>query len=677
MILLSISLLLFLSPLLFPIFTSAKLLDSNCSTTDTFSIGSTFESNLFKLLSSLSTNAMTNNGFSDDSYGTSSSEAYGLLMCYADSSLENCIECLQYASSNTTQPCSMSATATVLYDSCMLSYSNKDFRYVSDPYTPYCLHSGAYTLNQSTTKSLIKLINNLSVSAPNSSQMFANDAADGTDITGLVQCTRDLTAKECSTCISNAMMYFNFCSYNGSAQGMRIMMRNCYIRYESAVLNVTSFPKQLLPPTPPPQPITSPPPLPPPPPEGSKSNSVVIVVVSVVVVGIAAVIIVGICLCRRNSSKTHGKEVDEDTMVLQENVELGLEYILNPNAEYQVFDLIALKNATDNFSETNKLGKGGFGPVYKGILSDGQEIAVKLLSESSAQGTKEFKNEVDFLAKLKHKNLVQLLGCLIQKNQKMLCYEFLPNGSLDKILFEKDSYKSAELGWRTRFKIIEGISRGLHYLHEESRLKIIHRDLKASNVLLDKDMNPKISDFGLARFFEEDQTHKDTSIIAGTFGYMAPEYILHGNFSAKSDVYAFGILVLGIVAGRKTSSFMGSGRVSSLTDHALQHWNNGTISQFKDSILEDEYLDEIKRCVHIGLLCVQGDPIDRPNMETVKNMLSGNSKISMDLPSTISLSKMMCFNFSDESSTRNTKTSRSEGESSITSTTNTRPDYSL
>ncbi|KAJ3674889.1 hypothetical protein LUZ60_005505 [Juncus effusus] len=511
MLLRSISLL-FLSPLFFQIFTNAKLLNSNCSTTDTYYIGSTFESNLFKLLSSLSTNAMTNSAFSDDSYGTSPDEAYGLIMCYADSSLADCTSCLQYATSNATQPCSMSATATVLYDSCTLSYSRKDFRYVSEPYAPYCLLSGENSLDQNTTKSLRQLMTNLSALAPNSSQMFASGTVSGTNVMGLVQ----------------------------------------------------SFPKSLLSPSPPstsPSPVTSPS-------GGSKSNSVVIIAVAISVVVAIILATVGICFCRRSRSKTHGNTgFDEDVIVLQDNVELGLEYILNPNAEYQVFDLITLRNATDNFSETNKLGKGGFGPVYKGTLSDGQEIAVKLLSQSSGQGTKEFKNEVDLLAKLRHKNLVQLLGCLIQKNHKMLCYEYLPNGSLDKILFAKDPYKSADLDWRARFKIIEGISRGLHYLHEESRLKIIHRDLKASNILLDKDMNPKISDFGLARFFEEDQTHKDTSVIAGTFGYMAPEYIMHGNFSAKSDVYAFGILVLEIVAGQKNSSFMGSGRISSLTDH--------------------------------------------------------------------------------------------------------------
>ncbi|XP_078148974.1 cysteine-rich receptor-like protein kinase 15 [Carex rostrata] len=663
---------LFLSPFLiltqFNCYANAKQLAQNCSKTDTFEIGSTFESNLFKLLSSLHTDALINSAFSNKSFGNSPDKVYGLVICYADSTLVDCVNCLQDVTSNMTQPCSTSATATVFYDSCLLSYSSKNFLSVAELYKPSCLYSGANLLDQITLKSLMKVFTNLSAMTPYVPEMFSTQVVNGTNMTALVQCTKDLSPQECQRCISNEMSnYFSRCSINGTAVGMRMMARNCYLRYEQYLLNITSFPVSLVSPPPPPS-------LPPPPPPtslaGSKSNSTVTIVVSVVVVSVVACLAAfGFCFWRRKRSLDKDtNDDDDDTMYIQENIETELEYILNPNAEYEVFNFTALKAATDNFSDVNKLGKGGFGPVYKGTLLDGREIAVKRLSGTSVQGITEFKNEVDFLAKLKHKNLVQLLGCCIKNREKLLCYEYLPNGSLDKILFAKDTTQRVNLDWKMRHKIIEGITRGLNYLHEESRLKVIHRDLKVSNILLDKDMNPKISDFGLARFFEEDQTHKDTNIIAGTFGYMAPEYILYGNFSTKSDVYGFGFLLLEILTGQKNSAFVGSNRASNLINHALLHWNEDTVFELMDPILEEKYREEIKKCVHIALLCVQENPIDRPTMETVKNMLASPSMIIPNLPSTWSLTRSIDHRIEVDSLTTDTYTLRSEAESFTTNT---------
>ncbi|KAJ0983583.1 hypothetical protein J5N97_011838 [Dioscorea zingiberensis] len=193
----------------------------------------------------------------------------------------------------------------------------------------------------------------------------------------------------------------------------------------------------------------------------------------------------------------------------------------------------------------NKLGEGGFGPVYKGQLADGKEIAVKRLAKTSVQGSDEFKNEVMLIAKLQHRNLVQLIGCCIHGEERMLVYEYMPNRSLDAFLFDKS--KGALLDWQARHQIIMGIARGLLYLHQDSRFRIIHRDLKASNILLDKEMNPKISDFGMARIFGGDETEVNTE----KFGYMSPEYAMDGIFSVKSDVFSFGVLVLEIISGKK------------------------------------------------------------------------------------------------------------------------------
>ncbi|KAH9803046.1 G-type lectin S-receptor-like serine/threonine-protein kinase [Citrus sinensis] len=241
--------------------------------------------------------------------------------------------------------------------------------------------------------------------------------------------------------------------------------------------------------------------------------------------------------------------------------------------ELPIFDWKSIANATDNFSEENKLGEGGFGPVYKGMLIDGQEIAVKRLSKSSGQGVEEFKNEVLLIAKLQHRNLVKLL----------------------------DGTRRKLLDWSKRCQIIGGIARGLLYLHQDSRLRIIHRDLKASNVLLDNEMNPKISDFGMARAFGVDQTEANTNRVVGTYGYMPPEYAIDGLFSVKSDVFSFGVL-------------------------AWRLWTEDRPVELIDKSLEDTYsLSEALRCIQVGLLCVQQRPEDRPNMASVVLMLSGES----------------------------------------------------
>ncbi|XP_024957353.2 cysteine-rich receptor-like protein kinase 10 isoform X2 [Citrus sinensis] len=213
------------------------------------------------------------------------------------------------------------------------------------------------------------------------------------------------------------------------------------------------------------------------------------------------------------------------------------------------FDLRTLQVATNFFSDLNQLGHGGFGPVYRGLMPNGQEIAVKKLSVDSRQGLREFTNEVKLLLKIQHKNLVTLFGCCAEGPEKMLVYEYLPNKSLDYFIFDKT--KSSSLDWTTRYRIVMGVARGLLYLHEEAPARIIHRDIKASNILLDEQLNPKISDFGLARLFPGEDTHVNTFRISGTHGYMAPEYALHGYLSVKTDVFSYGVLVLEIVSGRK------------------------------------------------------------------------------------------------------------------------------
>ncbi|KAJ0821114.1 putative protein kinase RLK-Pelle-DLSV family [Helianthus annuus] len=296
--------------------------------------------------------------------------------------------------------------------------------------------------------------------------------------------------------------------------------------------------------------------------ENSRSSNAgrrvrVIVPIAFVVLGI----LVSLCLFYRFYMKkqqhggTPGNECVHDPEYISGNEDL----------ELPLFGLPTLVKATNNFSMDNKLGEGGFGPVYKGVLEDGQEVAVKRLAKTSTQGLCEFKNEVISISKLQHRNLVKLLGCCIERAEKMLIYEYLPNKSLDSFIFDKT--RSELLDWTARYHIINGIARGLLYLHEDSRLRIIHRDLKVSNILLDQDMNPKISDFGTARSFGGIQIEANTNRVVGTYGYMAPEYAGDGTFSIKSDVYSFGVLVLEIVCGEKNRGFIHKEHSNNLIGH--------------------------------------------------------------------------------------------------------------
>ncbi|XP_039168029.1 G-type lectin S-receptor-like serine/threonine-protein kinase At1g61550 isoform X2 [Eucalyptus grandis] len=303
-----------------------------------------------------------------------------------------------------------------------------------------------------------------------------------------------------------------------------------------------------------------------------------------------------------------------------------------------VYDFDSIRLATDNFNVKNKLGQGGFGPVYKGKLNDGKEIAAKRLSSSSGQGIAEFKNEILLISKLQHRNLVRLFGCCIEGEEKILVYEYLPNKSLDTFLF--DSKEKAKLSWSVRFHIIQGVAKGLLYLHRDSCLRVIHRDLKVSNILLDEKMNPKISDFGLSRMFEGTQVLVNTHKIVGTLGYMSPEYAMGGIFSEKSDVYSFGVLLLEIISGKKNTSLDYPGQHLNLLTYAWHLWCEDKGLDLMDEGIADAFLvSEVMRCIQLGLLCTQDHATDRPNMFAVVLMLNGESNLSQPKQPTYTFSR--------------------------------------
>lgn len=295
------------------------------------------------------------------------------------------------------------------------------------------------------------------------------------------------------------------------------------------------------------------------------------------------------------------------------------------------FTLKQIKAATNNFDASDKLGEGGFGAVFKGRLSDGTLVAVKKLSRQSRQGNREFLNEIGMISCLQHPNLVKLHGCCIEGTELLLVYEYLENNNLARALFNSEK-SQLMLDWPTRFKICVGIAKGLAFLHEESSLKIVHRDIKATNVLLDGDLNPKISDFGLARLTEDDNTHISTRV-AGTIGYMAPEYALWGYLTYKADVYSFGIVLLEIVSGKNNTNYVPCNNFICLLDWACHLLQNGKPEELVDDKLGSQFNKlEAERIIRVALLCTSATPSLRPIMSEAVSMLEGKRDAPDDIP---------------------------------------------
>ncbi|PRQ26847.1 putative protein kinase RLK-Pelle-DLSV family [Rosa chinensis] len=544
-------------------------IDSFCGQNGNYTAGSTYQTNLNNLLGSLSSPGNDNGyGFYSSSVGVNSDKVNAFGLCRGDVKAGDCESCVSQASDPLKRACPVQKEAIIWYDYCMLRYSNESLYGIV------------------TTDPAVFLSNTQNVSSPDEFNrqlklllegLITKAAAGGTDrkfSLGTNTTASFVTIYGLAQCTPDlSLEECTHCLNAALAQiplysyakiGGNAVAPSCILRYEE----YNFFYPAADAPAPSPQLET---PVSPPPPQPSA----------------------------------------DDIM----------------SAEALQYEFDSIRVATNNFSEANKLGRGGFGVVYRGRLWNEEEIAVKRLSRDSTQGDIEFKNEVVLVAKLQHRNLVRLLGFCLERNERLLVYEFVPNASLDHFVF--DLIKREQLDWDIRYKIIVGIGRGLLYLHEDSRLRIIHRDLKASNILLDAEMNPKIADFGMAKLFNIDQTQSETSRVVGTYGYMAPEYVMRGHFSVKSDVYSFGVLVLEIVSGQKTSSFHHEGNLEDLLGYAWNSWKEGTSSNLIDPMLRTGSRPEIVRCIHIGLLCVQQSIGDRPTMAAVIQMLTSNSD---DLP---------------------------------------------
>ncbi|KAJ0692288.1 putative protein kinase RLK-Pelle-DLSV family [Helianthus annuus] len=616
---------LFFIVIILNIFVLSVSQDITCNDNANFTLNGTYQSNLDNALSSLTSDTSISYGFYSQSVGQAPDQANVIGLCRGDVEPADCRRCINEASARIRDTCPNQKGAIGWVGNCMLRYSNVTIL-GTDPDTRVARISSnpnnASNVDQF-NQGLNRLLNQLrnDASSGGSLRKYAANSTDGpgfTTIYGYMQCTPDLSEIQCYNCLDSAVRFIP-----EGHRGASIYYPSCIFRYEDyRFLNATV---DLAPPSPPPT-QSSPPPPPPLSPSGSSSNTAVIVVI-VVVASLSLVIFVVIFVCVFMRRKRKQEARPQENLVYE-----GGDTNEISTAESLQYSFGIIKAATNDFSENNKLGQGGFGLVYKGKLQDGQEIAVKRLSRDSGQGEQEFKNEVLLLARLQHRNLVRLLGFSLEGSERLLMYEFVQNASLDKFIF--DPTKRVVLDWERRYKILGGVAKGLLYLHEDSRLKIIHRDLKASNILLDSQMIPKIADFGMARLFTPEETQANTSRIVGTYGYMAPEYAMHGQFSVKSDVFSFGVLVLEIVTGQKNHTFQNGVVIEDLLSHAWKSWRDGTASSLIDPVLRDgsNSLRDMIRCIHIGLLCVQEDLNERPTMASVVLML-GSLSLTLPVPS--------------------------------------------
>ncbi|CAB4306251.1 unnamed protein product [Prunus armeniaca] len=551
-----------------------------CSNTGTYTAGDKYQENLSSLLSSFSSNTQNNSGFYNSSRGQDSNKINAIALCRGDLSQDSCQACLNKSTDILLQNCSTQKEAIIWAEPCMVRYSyNLIFGIKQEDPLEYVPSPNPAKNPQQFELVLSPLLDILSERAASGDSLKKFAAGHATvpgdeTIYALAQCTPDIDKQNCSSCLKQSVTEIQTCC--GGKQGGRVLKPSCNLRYEVSLF-FGSTANSLVD-------IPAPVPAAPAPEEAKKkSNTKQTVIIIVVVLVVFVTIVSSICLFFRVRKRRVKLEQDENL----EDVSL---------VESLQYDFETIRSATDDFSDANKLGRGGFGAVYKGRLLSGQPIAVKRLSKNSEQGDREFKNEVMLLAQLQHRNLVRLLGFCLKTDERLLIYEYVPNTSLDHFIFD-------------------------------SRVRIIHRDLKASNILLDEDMNPKIADFGLARLFVIDQTQGDTQTVRGTYGYMAPEYVIHGRFSVKTDVFSFGVLVFEIVSGKKIGSFQYGENEENLLTYAWRNWREDTIQNIIDPELMTNSQIETMRCIHIGLLCVQENVVDRPTVASVVSMLNSQSLV--------------------------------------------------
>ncbi|GLU20739.1 hypothetical protein SLE2022_369220 [Rubroshorea leprosula] len=509
-------------------------------------------------------------------------QVFGLGQCYGHLSREDCDLCFNDASAKL-QTCLPASSGRVYLDGCFHRYDTYSFYHETlDPAadnvtcgSPTGALNDSYMYQDFQSK-LNQVIFNVTRKALRNNGFAATEVKGGVlTVYALAQCWKTSDANHCKECLNSAGVRLTKCA--PGAEG-RAMFAGCYMRYST-----NRFFKQS---------VES---------EGNVNWLIAVVVLSAMIFTVLAAFGAFIGYKRLSQRKKGLGDLERFPG------RSGLNY------NYEV-----LEKATEFFNESRKLGQGGCGSVFKGILPNGKTVAVKRLVFNTRQWVDQFFNEVNLISGIQHKNLVRLLGCSIEGPESLLVYEYVTNRSLDQIVFVKNTIHI--LSWQQRFNIICGTAEGLAYLHGGSGVKIIHRDIKTSNILLDENLTPKIADFGLARCIAPDKSHVSTAI-AGTLGYLAPEYLVRGQLTEKADVYAFGVLALEVATGRKNSVF--SQGSSSILYSVWKHYKANTLTQAIDAGLQGRFNEkEASVVLQVGLLCTQASAPLRPEMSEIVQMLT-------------------------------------------------------
>uniref|UniRef100_A0ACD5XMG8 Uncharacterized protein n=1 Tax=Avena sativa TaxID=4498 RepID=A0ACD5XMG8_AVESA len=609
----------------------------SCSTTGNYTDGSQYKKNLDELLTTLPAAAGGNGWFYNGTVGDPGSpdQVFGLIMCYADRDAAQCLECLAGAPAGITTVCPGSRVVRAAYDACVLGYSP------ASPFTSTANLDVAFfvrltlpfTVDTATMATVwLRLMADLTGRAAGTPSRVASGSTpydESWKVYGLAQCTRDLNTSECSRCLSSLVGQLPELFRNESAGAVKAY--SCYVHYDISTFDITlppvPEPPQLSPPLSPqlgsPQLRESS--------SSSRSSSRTGLLTGIAVGTVSFfIILVGvlICLLLWRRLKEPKISVTNEAMWQKQgdgnfsNDDPAMEDVFEKGTGPKRFRYSELAIATDSFSDERKLGEGGFGSVYRGFLKESNlEVAIKRVSKGSKQGKKEYASEVTIISRLRHRNLVQLIGWCHGGGELLLVYELMPNGSLDAHLYGSKNGTGTVLPWKVRHGIVLGLGSALLYLHQEWEQCVLHRDIKPSNVMLDASFAAKLGDFGLARLVDHGRG-AHTTVLAGTMGYMDPECMNTGRTSAESDVYSFGVLLLEIACGRRPLALAEEEHIVHLAQRVWSMYGDGRVLDAADLWLEGDFDDqEMERVMVVGLWSAHPDRSLRPSIRQAVSVL--------------------------------------------------------